>query len=201
MKPTTALAVAVAVATLTAAPRPAAAAPPGPYDVKSGIIEVKTNSLGGGRDLVYFDDYGRREARYSIVSGVVAGQKLETVNVEIRTPEKIYRWDAKKKTGFITPGMVPARQDEAPPDARMRAQYHYQELPARTIAGKPCTGRSMEMMKGMVVKSWTWKGIALRIESGFGAIPVTMEAVKVEADVPVPPEKFQVPADVVLKKL
>ena len=201
MRPTTAFAIAVSVASLAAAPRPAAAAPPGPYDVKSGIIEVKTSSIAGGKDVVYFDDHGRREARYSTTSGVIAGQKVETVNVEIRTPEKTYRWDAKKKTGFITPGMVPARQDQAPPDARTRAEYHYKELPDRTIAGKPCTGRSMEMMKGMVVKSWTWKGIALRIESGIGTIPVTMEAVKIEVDVPVPPEKFQVPGDVVLKKL
>lgn len=194
------IAAGIATILLAAAPLVTEAAPPGPYDVKSGILELKTDVFGPGRVLVYFDDYGRREARYSTSSAVMFGQKIETSHVEIRTPEKTVHYDAKKKTGSISGGMVPARQDEGPPDAKMRAEYRYEELPDRVVAGRTCKGHSMEVMKGFPIRAWTWKGIGMLIQTRLGAGMTTLEVVKMELDVPVPAEKFQAPGDIALKK-
>lgn len=191
---------AAVVALLLAAPLAGGAAPPGPYDVKSGTFEMKTDTFGPGQVVVYFDDYGRREARYSTSSAVMFGKKIETSNVEIRTPEQTIRYDAKKKTGWTSPGMVPARQDERPPDAKMRAEYKFEELPDRVVAGRTCKGMSMEVMKGFPMRVWTWKGIGMLVQTRLGAGMTTMETVKMELDVPVPAEKFRVPGEIALKK-
>ncbi len=190
----------IAALLLALAPCAGLAAPPGPYDVKSGILEYTSDAFGDGKVVVYFDDYGRREARYSTATLTMFGRTIETRNVEIRTPERSIRYDAEKKTGSVSAGMVPARQDEVPPDAKTRAQYKIEALPDRVILGKTCKGFSAEVMKGFPIRAWTWKGLPMLTQTRLGAGMTKLEIVDMRLDVPVPAEKFQAPGDVALQK-
>jgi hypothetical protein len=168
--------------------------PKGPYDLKSGTIEYKSDFMGETKVIVHFDDYGAREARYSTSTIKVGGKSSVTSDVSIRTPQKAIRYDGIKKTGTSTRGSVPERQDEmalAPKEVRDR--YKFQELPDRVILGRTCKGGSIEPSKGFPVRTWTWKGIPLLTQTAAGGGTMTLEAVRIDLEDPVPPEKFEPP--------
>lgn len=178
-----------------------AAAPKGPYDVKSGKIVYKADLMGETKVVVWFDDWGAREARYQTSHIQALGKTIDAGAVDIRTPERTVHYDPANRTGTVTAGAVPPRQDAAAfADAKLRAQYHYQELPDRVVLGRKCKGVSMEPMKGMPVRGWAWKGIPLLTQTRVGNAVTTLEAVELDVDVAVPQDRLQVPPDVKLQK-
>lgn len=192
----------VVLALLAALP-PAAgsAASPGPYEVKSGYLELKDDAFGTGKTVVWFDDYGRREARHSTKVIEAFGRRIETVNVSIRTPERSVDYSPKEKKGRVSAGSNPAQMDpHAVTDPKLRERYKVEELPDRVILGRTCKGASMEPTKGWPVRAWTWKGIPLLTQTRLGGGMVTLEAVKLDVDVEVPKSAFDVPGDVTLSK-
>jgi|SRR5690606_40237037 len=73
-----------------------------------------------------------------------------------------------------------------------------EELEPRTVLGKETRGYAMET-RGMLVRSWVWQKIPMRTEMVRpGAEPTVMEVTRVELDIAIPAEKFEVPADVVI---
>lgn len=192
-----------AVLALLAALSPAAgrAASPGPYEVRSGYLEMKDDAFGKGKTVVWFDDYGRREARHSTSVIEAFGQRIETVNVSIRTPERSVEYSPVKKKGRVSAGSAAAQMDpRAVTDPKLRERYKVEELPDRVILGRTCKGASMEPMKGWPVRAWTWKGIPLLTQTRLGGGMVTLEAVKLDVDVEVPRSAFEVPPDVKLDR-
>jgi hypothetical protein len=189
---------------LSLVPSLSAAAPPapkGPYDLKSGHLVQKSDFMGEGTIEVWWDDYGAREARHSVSTVELLGQKLRTEKIEIRTPERTIQIDLEKKTGSVSPGMVPARQDDVSGmSAKLRADYKVEELAARVVAGRTCKGLSMEPMKGWPVRAWTWKGIPMLTQTRVGGGMATIETVSIEEDVPVPSGKFNPPDGISLTR-
>jgi hypothetical protein len=177
------------------------AASPGPYEVKSGYLEMKDDAFGNGKTVVWFDDYGRREVRRSTSVIEMFGRRIETANVSIRTPERSVEYSPAKKKGRVSAGSAAAQTDpRALTDPKLRERYNVEELPDRVVLGRTCKGTSMEVMKGWPIRAWTWKGIPLLTQTRLGGGMVTLEAVKLDVDVEVPQSLFDVPNDVKLSK-
>lgn len=165
------------------------------YEVRSGTYETRTM---GVTDVVYFDEYGRKQARYSTVSfgGMPATHKLA-----IELPDGTsYDIDLDARTGTrmrIPPETAQAMAAAMAPHLTKDAKV--KDLPARTYLGRSCKGIQAEAM-GMVSRTWTWKGIPVHSEVGSAAAgkPIVVEVTKL-AEGPVPAEKFQVPAGVAIQ--
>lgn len=183
------------------APAPGKAGSPGPYEVKSGYMELKDDALGEGKTVVWFDDYGRREARHTTSVIEVFGRRVETVSVSIRTPERTVEYDVKKKKGRVSAPSASSQMDpSAIADPKLRERYKFEELPDRVVLGRSCKGASMEPLKGWPIRAWSWKGIPMLTQTRLGGGMVTVEAVKLDIDVEVPQSAFEVPGDVKLQK-
>jgi len=81
-------------------------------------------------------------------------------------------------------------------------KYHLKEIAPKEVLGKQCKGYEIETM-GINSKVWIWNNIMLSsvVQMSKDSKPIEMTASKIETDVQIPPEKFQVPADVKIKEL
>jgi hypothetical protein len=178
---------------------PAGAAPKGPFGVKSGIVESETDMMGKQTQVLYFDDYGTKTATRTTTEVTMFGITNRSVAVSISAGGEQIEYDPEKKTGHSRKAggsAASAVPDPAALDAKMRAEYKYEEQPDRTYLGKVCKGFAIEVMKGTPMRAWTWKGIPLYTETRVGNGLVTMKATSLQVDVAVPADKFTVPSDV-----
>ena len=178
------------------------------YDVKSGIVTFNDVIMKGMTQIFYFDDYGKKEARYTTMEMEIAGQKIRSGSVEINVDGYLINYDIEKKEGTKTKSYgsiggtkdLPKELDKL--SKELMDKYHLKEIAPKEVLGKQCKGYEIETM-GINSKVWIWNNIMLSsvVQMSKDSKPIEMTASKIETDVQIPPEKFQVPADVKIKEL
>ncbi len=167
-----------------------------PYEVRSGVYE---STVMGGTTVVYFDDFGRRQAKYSTTRfGGEASHSLELALAD----GTAYSIDLDARRGTktrIAPEAAQAVAAALAPELTQGARV--KALEPRTYLGKPCKGTEAEAM-GMRTRAWAWKGILLHSEvsGAAGGDPIVVEVTRLALE-PVPPERFRVPAGVEIQDL
>lgn len=176
-----------------------------PYTIKSGIVTYKSSVMGMAQDYtLYFDDFGKKECKYIYMKLEMFGQVSETSSSEINKDGYIYKIDWQKKTGTKTKSYSALGAAAGMPDPKtltddLRNKYQYKDLGKKEIMGKECQGVSM-VFAGMKMEAWVWNNIALRIYSYTkdGSLMMEINAVKIEENVSIPADKFEIPADIVI---
>jgi hypothetical protein len=166
------------------------------YDIKSGIItyaeviKVSTMTINN-KYIVYFDDYGMKECRETWS----ADNKLTGVNFSDLKDEWSLNPNKKKAV----------RQGDGGRGTEIRADWtefgtekdrqsgKIKMLPARTIAGKICEVFQTGSDKSPTVYAG-YKKILMLLDTKSSSTHVVRTAVKIEENVPVPADKFTVPA-------
>jgi hypothetical protein len=178
------------------------------YGVKSGIVTFENVIMEGMNQTFYFDDYGRKEARYTLMEMEMMGQKIRSGNVEINADGYMINYDVEKKEGTKTKsyGSIGGTKD-LPKDLtnlskEIMDKYQMKDLGTKEYLGKECRGYEVNAM-GIKSEVWIWNNIMLysKVYMGEGSKPVELKASKIETDVAIPAEKFQVPADVKIKEI
>jgi hypothetical protein len=169
------------------------------YGVKSGIVRY-TSSFMHGTSTYYFDDYGAKEAMYSEADS--ADTLPSFVSIIVDTTGWIY--DSRADTGLqqkvhhtgrlFIGSIVPVWHEPE----RMWSTFEVQRLEPKQILGKEAQGYSFNYEGPQ--KVWVWNDIPLYMEDLRAKPPAVVEAKSLELDVPIPPEKFEVPATVKLRK-
>jgi outer membrane lipoprotein-sorting protein len=173
------------------------------YDVKSGIVTFENVIRQGMTQIFYFDDYGRKEARYSIMDMEIMGQKISTGNVEIRVDSFLLQYDLQSKEGTKTISHISiGGSKDIPKDfsnltPEFIEDFQLKELETKNILGKECKGYGTTAI-GIRTEVWVWNGIALysRVFMSKDAKPMEIKASKLEINVPIPADKFQVPPEI-----
>ena len=197
-----ALAALAALLAVAVAPTALAQSAGKPFGVKSGIVETTTDFMGTQKSTLYFDDFGVRQATVMVTEMAMMGQVHRSTTVTVTAGGYRIEYEVEKKKGKRFKAGVPASTvvDAAGLSAKMKEQYKFKELEAKEFLGKRCVGYFMEPMKGMPVTMYAWNGIPLYSETSMGGPkPIVMKAVSLKVDVPVPADRFVVPADVQLE--
>ena len=71
------------------------------YKVKSGIIQYKMTGMQNGTEILYFDNWGLREAKYTQTEISVMGMTQKENKVTVLDGNKIYTYDPVQRTGTI----------------------------------------------------------------------------------------------------
>jgi hypothetical protein len=81
-------------------------------------------------------------------------------------------------------------------------RYKMKDLGTKEFLGKQCKGIEM-MAMGMKTEVWIWNNIMLysKVTMSENAKPMELKASKLEVDVAIPADKFQVPADVKIQEV
>lgn len=187
----------------SAASKASPSTPAGKYSTKSGVIEWKADLFGETSIVLYFDDYGAKQASYTTTTVSMFGQTSTTNKVEITVDGWTTSFDPDEGTGVRRRGSgsglggmptLPDAKELAQLKAEDRKRYGFEELPARTIFGKEARGYAMSAM-GMKIRGWSWENIPMRLEADMGGKePMVMEIARLDLGAPVPADKFAVPA-------
>ncbi len=169
------------------------------FDHPAGIIEMKSLSGPKIEAVLYFEDYGARMSTQTDIVDSMNGKPLTITNVSILSDGVSVLFDPVKKVGRRSTqpeGTVNYFPRFETLSDSARAALKCQTLGKKTIAGKECTGYSIER-NGIILKVWTWDGIPLRSESIYAPNQsLLLEATNVKVDVAVPPDKFTIPDDI-----
>jgi hypothetical protein len=173
------------------------------YVNKSGKVVYKVDFMGDQTQTLYWDDYGAKEARYTVVAMEILGQKSKSESVEINIDGYKYNFDLEKKTGTKSKsyGSIGGAKG-MPSDISKMAQKEIEkmkivDLGTKEVLGKTCKGLQMEPM-GMKMEAWTWNNLLMESKTWLSkdGAPMTMNASSLELDISVPPEIFKVPEDI-----
>lgn len=164
------------------------------YEIKSGIVEYKTQTMGTNVvQTLYFDDYGAKETNEMVME--IAGIKSNTRT--IMKDGYMYNLDLTTKTGtkakpFSTGSDINFNElsDE------MIKRMNLKKTGSEDFAGKNCDKYTIDYkdlaMKGTFL---VWKGVALKSEVDLSTMKTTMEVKNFEENADVPAEIFEIPAD------
>lgn len=177
------------------------------YPFKSAVVVYKIGgTIQEGTQTVFIDDYGRRTRTERSTTLTILGRAQRESIVEIDDGEWSYRIDLIKKTAEKTPSfsrlaretvrtMSPAQKTAFEEIGRELTKGHTAsgEI-ARKGKGK-VLGRDCDVYEAMGMTTWIWKNLPLKKESpSLGNM--VQEAVELNVDVPIPPEKFLPPPGV-----
>lgn len=172
------------------------------YKVKSGIVEYKITGTQSGRETLYFDKFGKREATYSNTKISFGGFSQETNTMALLKGKYQYNIDLDKKTGnkidnpFLQQmNQSAAEQGKDLTDAgeEMMKQMGGKKIGTEMFLGKKC---DVWEIKQMSTKVWVYKGIALKTESNMAGMKMTKVATSFQENVKIPEIKFTIPKDV-----
>lgn len=172
---------------------------------QSGIIKYEISGATIiGTEVVYYDDWGSREAKYTNTTMELGGVTVKRNTLTLL--EDNGRWinnvDLNERTGIR---MENPRYKEYVGKSRVElekiAKENLIDAGARRteiarVAGKPCVVWG-EQYTG--VETYTWNGIILKKISGPGFSRTITEATEIIERVAIPEEKFAIPPDIQMK--
>ncbi len=172
---------------------------------KSGIIKYKVSGLSiEGTEVVYYDNWGSREATYTKTTMEFGGTSVprNTLILLEENGKWINNVDLNARTGIRMKnprykeyiGKSRIELEKLAENKNMDAGGERREI--EMIAGKPCI---VWEVRTTGVKTYTWNGIILKKTSGSGYLRTTRVATEITERIPIPEEKFTIPPDIEMK--
>ena len=186
----------------------------GRYELQSGIVTYEPMVIMGIKSLttLYFDDYGRREARETVTDSNIMGMKSHEKKVDITDGDYIISYEAEKiVNGKDETSRVATKTDMrkfkemamqmgAAIGEQMKKDFDYREEGSEVIAGVTGTKYSVSLnkeQKDQRVYGVLYKKIALKTQMGA----ITIKAAKIEENAAVSAAKFEVPAGYTIQEI
>ncbi len=164
------------------------------YPFRSAIIELRYGGIASGKQMVYIDDFGVKEATIDSLSVKMMGMDVPNYKMEIKRGDSLYQIDFVR--GMATKGIIPMSSgDEKAMSAEGEAEATRMGMKKGedTVAGRKC---AVWTSQEMGTKTWLWNGIALKSEVHMGDDKILLDAVNVKTDVPVTADHFDPPTGV-----
>jgi len=179
--------------------------PDQPYGEKSGIVTYKPMDMMGVKvtQTLYFDDFGKKEMRETMVEGNMMGMEMRQHTVDIRDGSVVYHYEIENVSGgqdratknayktTLTPEMFEQMNVQSLSEA-LKTKLSFKEEGKETVAGiegvkysiAPDSANPENRITGV-----HFKNIPLKVSMG----QMEIIADKVDFGAKVPAEKFKVP--------
>jgi hypothetical protein len=166
----------------------------GKYGIESGVVEYKTKMMGmDAIQKLYFTGYGEKESTVTEIE--MMGMKLKSVTVT--KDGMMYNYDPQQRTGSKTSMDPKSNIDFENLTEQVMDDMKIRKVGEENLLGRQCIKYSIDnatlQMKGFY---WVWKGIPLKTDVDMGGMKMVLEAVKVEENVAVPDNQFEIPEDI-----
>ena len=168
------------------------------YGVRSAIIKKSISyPAGDGHATIYIDDYGKKETVETFIDGTPHMLTIRDPNGETEVVVDFDSHTAQRQQ--VQEG--PADYRHLTPEEMKR--FKITEAGTKTIAGKPCKVYKQVVWEAQGVQTvatlYVWEGIVVAnfIEPGQpGDMDSDEHVESIEIGVPIPQEKFKVPAGI-----
>jgi len=176
-----------------------------PYGEKSGIITYKPMDMMGVKvtQTLYFDDYGKKEMRETMVEGNMMGMDMRQHTIDIRDGNVVYHYEIENVSGgqdratknayksTLTPEMFEQMNVASLSDA-LKTKLNYKDEGKETVAGTEGVKYSIAPDSANLENRITgvhFKNIPIKISMG----QMEIIADKIDLNAKIPAEKFKVP--------
>ncbi len=166
------------------------------YPFRSAIIELRYSGSASGKQTIYIDDFGQKEATMDSLSMKMMDMELPNYKMQIRKGDSLYQIDFVR--GMATRGVshLSAEDEKALSsmgEGMAQGMGMKKDSLEETVAGQKCTVWSSDQLG---TKTWLWNNIILKSESKIDDDKILLDAVSVSLDVPVPSGYFEAPGGV-----
>ncbi len=176
-----------------------------PYGEKSGIITYKPMDMMGVKvtQTVYFDNYGNKEMRETMVEGNMMGAEMRQHTVDIRDGNIMYHYEIENLSGgqdratkdayksILTPEILEQMNIQTLSE-KYKTKFGYKDEGKETVAGLEGIKYSIAPDSANPTNRITgvhYKNIPIKISMG----QMEIVADKVELGAKIPADKFKVP--------
>jgi len=166
------------------------------YPFRSAIIELHYGGSASGKQMIYIDDFGRKEATIDSLSMRMMDMEMPNYKMQIRRGDSLFEVDFVR--GMASKGLNPMSPAEersmaASGDSLAAGMGMKKSAAAEIVAGQPCTVWTSEQMG---TTAWLWNNITLKSRATVGDDTILLEAVSVSLNTPVPAEHFDPPGGI-----
>lgn len=177
-----------------------------PFGEERGVVTYKPLDMMGVKvtQTMYFDDYGKKEMRETMVEGNMQGMEMRQHTIDIRDGNVMYHYELANVTGGqdratknvyktnLTPEMF-EQMNIGTLSEKLKKQLSYKDEGKETVAGlegikysiAPDSANPTNRITGVHFKN-------IPIKVSMGQMEIIAE--KVDFDAKVPAEKFAIPA-------
>ncbi len=172
------------------------------YGLESGIIEYEVSGTKTGKETLYFDRWGAREAKYSTTRAQSHGVSRTSHRLALIEGEWLTRIDLDAGQGVRTRNTALARTANkmGSRDLSGAAERYILEAGGEKIGSEVIAGRACDVweLKKLGTKTWLWKSIPLKTHFRVHGRERLVVAKRVEDGVEIPEQRFVVPEGVEL---
>ena len=173
---------------------------------KSGIIKYNVSGTKTGTEVVYYEDWGRREAIYTKstvdLRGVIVdrntltllednGRWINNIDLNARTGIRMKNPRYKEYVGKSRIELENTKKKSLKDAGARRAEIEM-------VIGRPCFVWTVQYNGNEI---YLWNGIVLKKITGSGYSETTTVATEITESVNIPEEKFTIPPDIQMKTL
>ncbi len=168
-------------------------------ELKSAIIKYKVSGMNTGTEVVYIDDWGRREAIYKKIITKMMGVDLERNYMTLITDNGKWIYNIDLNSGIaIKMDETGYKSLAGNTERNMENTIGATKIGTEEIAGRVCNVWKKGYPYSM---AWIWKGVALKKDQDVAAMGVVTEATEVQENISIPEERFTIPPGVKVKVL
>jgi len=164
------------------------------YQFKSGKVVYKLSGMMTGTETMYFDDYGRKEARFNESEMNMMGTKQKINRQTITDGKYIYSINKQNNTAQKMDNpiytMFSKEDDLKKVGEDIMKKLGGKKIGNETIKGKNCEIWDVQKLGG---KIWVWNSIAIKSDINMMGMKMTQIAESVETDIDVSPDLFKLP--------
>ena len=153
------------------------------YGVKQACIEYTVSGdMQSGTEVLYFDQWGAREAKYEVKTTAVGPIKTEENKVTFMEGTMMYTVNLKDKTGSKMEN--PMLKGFEGQDLTEVGEKMMKQMGGKKIGSEKFLGRQADIweIKQMGTKSWVWKGVPLKSELNMMGMKISIVATKISEE-------------------
>lgn len=164
------------------------------YGVKKACIEYEISGSQIGTEILYFEEWGMREAKYTKTELKIAGITQKTNTATFLDGSWIYTIDLDKNTG--TKMENPMLKQLEGKDLTEVGEQMMKSMGGKKIGSELFLGKMCDIweIKNLGTKAWIWKGITLKTKTNMMGMKMSNTAIKIQDDFP--KKKLEIPAGV-----
>lgn len=165
------------------------------YNQKSGTIEYQiTGNMMTGTEILHFDNFGAREAKYTNTEVKVAGFSQKTNTVAYLEGSTLYTVDLNTNTGTKMENKIMKNLEGK--DLQDASKQMLKDMGGKQIGNETFLGKNCEVweIKSLGSKTWIWNGVPLKTEVNMMGQQITYTATKISETVD--PKKLQRPTNI-----
>lgn len=170
------------------------------YNVKSAIIEFKYSGELQGYEKMYFENFGRKEAKFTLKMFTYQCKKHREYTYTHIDGDSIWIIDLDNKTG--TRGhnaqLAQIMKNVGATTMAEAVMKTLLKMGAVNVGKEKVAGKMCEVweVKDKGVKSWMWNSIPLKAFSKIVDLNVVTTAIRVRENVPIPKSMYKMPTGI-----